>query len=76
FRLIVINLDPQAHYSLVVGKTNATKVIFDKDWLFGLCYAMDGVIRDETFIEKGIWRFLSTVFDLERTNQLNLLPTR
>ncbi|CCI26255.1 conserved hypothetical protein [Microcystis aeruginosa PCC 9809] len=37
---------------------------------------MDGVIRDETFIEKDIWRFLSIVFDLERTNQLNLLPDK
>ncbi|NCR64327.1 MAG: hypothetical protein GPJ26_20365 [Microcystis aeruginosa LG11-05] len=34
------------------------------------------VIRDETLIEKGIWRFLSIVFDLERTNQLNLLPDK
>ncbi|MDJ0540768.1 MAG: hypothetical protein PX481_19255, partial [Microcystis sp. M53603_WE2] len=33
-------------------------------------------IRDETLIEKGIWRFLSIVFDLERTNQLNLLPDK
>ncbi|WP_125730488.1 hypothetical protein [Microcystis viridis] len=35
-----------------------------------------GVIRDETLIEKDIWRFLSIVFDLERTNQLNLLPDK
>ena len=35
-----------------------------------------GVIRDGTLIEKGIWRFLSIVFDLERTNQLNLLPDK
>ncbi|MFM7476853.1 MULTISPECIES: hypothetical protein [unclassified Microcystis] len=34
------------------------------------------VIRDETLIEKGIWRFLSIVFDLEGTNQLNLLPDK
>ncbi|WP_174718061.1 hypothetical protein [Microcystis viridis] len=34
------------------------------------------VIRDETLIEKDIWRFLSIVFDLERTNQLNLLPDK
>jgi len=30
-------------------------------WFFGLSYAMDGVIRNET---------------LERTNQLNLLPDK
>jgi len=35
-----------------------------------------GVIRDETLIEKDIWRFLSIVFDLERTNQLSLLPDK
>jgi hypothetical protein len=35
-----------------------------------------GVIRDGTLIEKGIWRFLSIVFDLERTNQLSLLPDK
>ncbi|UGS11272.1 MULTISPECIES: hypothetical protein [Microcystis] len=34
------------------------------------------VIRDGTLIEKDIWRFLSIVFDLERTNQLNLLPDK
>ncbi|MFM6790406.1 MAG: hypothetical protein ACKPJP_27970 [Microcystis panniformis] len=34
------------------------------------------VIRDGTLIQKGIWRFLSIVFDLERTNQLNLLPDK
>ena len=33
-----------------------------------------GLLRNETLIEKDIWRFLSIVFDLERTNQLNLLP--
>ncbi|CCI22596.1 hypothetical protein MICAG_1820004 [Microcystis aeruginosa PCC 9808] len=38
-----------------------------------MSYAIDGVIRDETLIEKDIWRFLSIVFNLERTNQLNLL---
>ena len=35
-----------------------------------------GVIRDETLIEKDVWRFLSSIFDLERTNQLNLLPDK
>ncbi|AVQ70961.1 hypothetical protein MiYa_04737 [Microcystis aeruginosa NIES-2519] len=35
-----------------------------------------GVIRDETIIYKDIWRFLSIIFDLERTNQLNLLPDK
>ncbi len=39
------------------------------DEFFGLCYAMDGVIRDETLIEKDIDAILSIVFDLERTNQ-------
>ncbi|TRV23182.1 MAG: hypothetical protein EWV88_12180 [Microcystis wesenbergii Mw_MB_S_20031200_S109D] len=33
-------------------------------------------IRYETLIEKDIWRFLSIVFDPERTNQLNLLPDK
>ena len=47
-----------------------------KIWLFGLSYATDRIIRDETLIEKDIWRFLSIVFDLERTNQLNLLPDK
>jgi hypothetical protein len=41
-----------------------------------LSYATDRIIRDETLIEKDIWRFLSIVFDLERTNQLNLLPDK
>ncbi|MCE2661626.1 MAG: hypothetical protein LW716_02165 [Microcystis sp. 53602_E8] len=35
-----------------------------------------GVIKDGTLIYKGIWRFFSIVFDLERTNQLNLLPDK
>ncbi|WP_287715545.1 hypothetical protein, partial [Microcystis sp. M144S2] len=35
-----------------------------------------GLLRNETLIEKDIWRFLSIVFDLERTNQLNLLPDK
>ncbi len=35
-----------------------------------------GVIRGGTLIEKDIWRFLSIVFDLERTNQFNLLPDK
>ena len=34
------------------------------------------VIRDRTLIEKDVWRFLSIVFDLDRTNQLNLLPDK
>ena len=37
---------------------------------------MDGGIRDGTLIEKDVWRFLSIVFDLGRTNQLNLLPDK
>ncbi len=47
-----------------------------KKRFFGLSYAIDRIIRDETLIEKDIWRLLSTVFDLERTNQLNLLPDK
>ncbi len=35
-----------------------------------------GLLRNETLIEKDIWRFLSIVLDLERTNQLNLLPDK
>ena len=34
------------------------------------------IIRDGTLIEKDVWQFLSIVFDLERTNQLNLLPDK
>ncbi|BAG00342.1 unknown protein [Microcystis aeruginosa NIES-843] len=41
-----------------------------------MCYATYRVIRNETLIEKDIWRFLLIVFDLERTNQLNLLPDK
>ncbi|TRU97042.1 MAG: hypothetical protein EWV75_08155 [Microcystis wesenbergii Mw_QC_S_20081001_S30D] len=43
---------------------------------FGLCYAIDGFTRSETLTEKGIRRFLSIGFDLERTNQLSLLPNK
>ncbi|TRV69892.1 MAG: hypothetical protein EWV52_17790 [Microcystis panniformis Mp_MB_F_20051200_S6D] len=28
------------------------------------------------FFTKNLWQFLSIVFDLERTNQLNLLPDK
>ncbi len=45
-------------------------------WFFGLSYATYRVIRNETLIEKDIWRFLLIVFALERTNQLNLLPDK
>jgi hypothetical protein len=45
-------------------------------WFFGLSYATYRIIRNETLIEKDIWRFLSIVFDLERTNQLSLLPDK
>ncbi|CCI30503.1 hypothetical protein MICAI_120004 [Microcystis sp. T1-4] len=38
--------------------------------------ATDRIIRDETLIEKDIWRFLSIVFALELTNQLNLSPDK
>ncbi|TRT95732.1 MAG: hypothetical protein EWV45_06910 [Microcystis flos-aquae Mf_QC_C_20070823_S10D] len=41
-----------------------------------MSYAMYRIIRNETLIEKDIWRFLSIVFDLERTNQLSLLPDK
>ncbi|OPF15540.1 hypothetical protein B1L04_23965 [Microcystis aeruginosa KW] len=41
-----------------------------------MSYATYRVIRNETLIEKDIWRFLLIVFDLERTNQLNLLPDK
>ncbi len=45
-------------------------------WFFGLSYATYRIIRNETLIEKDIWRFLSIVFDLERTNQLSFLPDK
>ncbi|TRT64612.1 MAG: hypothetical protein EWV67_09590 [Microcystis sp. M_QC_C_20170808_M2Col] len=38
-----------------------------------MCYATYRVIRNETLIEKDIWRFLLIVFDLERTNQLKTI---
>ncbi|MFN6258933.1 hypothetical protein [Microcystis sp.] len=41
-----------------------------------MSYATYRIIRNETLIEKDIWGFLSIVFDLERTNQLNLLPDK
>ena len=47
-----------------------------KTRFFGLSYATYRVIRNETLIEKDIWRFLLIVFDLERTNQSNLLPDK
>jgi hypothetical protein len=50
--------------------------IYTKLGLFGLSYATYRVIRNETLIEKDIWRFLLIVFYLERTNQLNLLPDK
>ncbi|MCE2664211.1 MAG: hypothetical protein LW716_16300 [Microcystis sp. 53602_E8] len=56
----------------VMSENLARKLI----WLFGLSYATDRIIRDETLIEKDIWRFLSIIFDLERTNGLNLLPDK
>ena len=52
--------------------TGASKTIR----LFGLSYATDRIIRDETLIKKDIWRFLLIVFNLERTNQSNLLPDK
>ncbi len=51
-------------------------MISDQLWFFGLCDAMGGVLRDEILTEKGILRFFSSVFALERTNQLNLLPNK
>ena len=41
-----------------------------------MSYARYRIIKRETLIEKDIWRFLSIVFDLELTNQLNLLPDK
>ncbi|WP_287170989.1 MULTISPECIES: hypothetical protein [unclassified Microcystis] len=41
-----------------------------------MSYATYRIIRNEILIEKDIWRFLSIVFDLERTNQLSLLPDK
>ncbi|TRT71605.1 MAG: hypothetical protein EWV91_20545 [Microcystis aeruginosa Ma_QC_Ca_00000000_S207] len=41
-----------------------------------MSYATDRIIRNETLIEKDIWRFLSIVFNLERANQLSLLPDK
>ncbi|MFM6632355.1 MAG: hypothetical protein ACKPJT_10285 [Microcystis panniformis] len=37
---------------------------------------MNGGVRDGTLVERGIWRFWSIVFDLERTNQLSPLPDK
>ncbi len=51
-------------------------MISDQLWFFGLCDAMDGVLRDEILTEKGILRFFSIVFALERTNQLGLLSNK
>ena len=47
-----------------------------KFWLFSLSSARDRIIKDETLIEEDIWRFLSIVFALEQTNQLNLLSDK
>jgi hypothetical protein len=57
----------------VIALSQAKAITF---WFFGLSYATYRIIRNETLIEKDIWRFLSIVFDLERTNQLSLLPDK
>ncbi len=45
-------------------------------WLFGLCYAMDGgYIGCNPYIERHLAIFVDC-FDLERTNQLSLLPDK
>ncbi|AVQ71494.1 hypothetical protein B5D77_09415 [Microcystis sp. MC19] len=45
-------------------------------WLFGLCYAIDGGYRGwNPCIEKHLAIFV-IIFDLERTNGLNLLPDK
>jgi hypothetical protein len=70
---------PMAQETLVIG-ANPPKIKLpptqDELRFFGLSYATYRVIRNETLIEKDIWRFLLIVFDLERTNQLNLLPDK
>ncbi len=63
----------QTEYNLVRDLSILGNPVYLEVRFFGLSYAIDGVIRDETLIEKDIWRFLSIVFNLERTNQLNLL---
>jgi hypothetical protein len=64
------NLHSETNFYLIIA-LNCKDIRF-----FGLSYATDSIIRDETLIKKNIWRFLSIVFDLERTNQLNLLPDK
>ena len=44
--------------------------------LFGLCYAMDGSYKGwNPYIERHLAIFVNC-FDLERTNQLSLLPDK
>ncbi|TRU71030.1 MAG: hypothetical protein EWV47_17810 [Microcystis viridis Mv_BB_P_19951000_S68] len=50
--------------------SNISENGFFEKRFFGLSYAKDRITRDETLIEKDIWRFLSIIFDLELTNQL------
>ena len=45
-------------------------------WFFGLSYAMDGIVRNETLIETDVAAIFANCFRLERTNQLNLLPDK
>jgi hypothetical protein len=39
---------------VVKEETLTAYTLIQPTWFFGLCYAMDGVIRDETLIEKDI----------------------
>ncbi|MDB9506070.1 hypothetical protein PN502_02960, partial [Microcystis aeruginosa CS-338/01] len=79
FSIITNKIEHQSSLILISQERCAEMYYSDEKLdlrFFGLSYAMDGSIRDETLIEKDIWRFLSIVFDPERTNQLNLLPDK
>jgi hypothetical protein len=67
------------NYSILQSSNKVTvSIVLNLNrWGSSVCVMQcTGVIRDGTFIEKNVWRFLSIVFDLERTNQLNLLPDK
>ncbi|WP_287717024.1 hypothetical protein, partial [Microcystis sp. M31BS1] len=50
--------------------------IYLDNWLFGLCYAMDGSYKGwNPYIERHLAIFVNCFF-LERTNQLSLLPDK
>jgi hypothetical protein len=65
----VKNLD---HLGLVAGIIDEIGIVE----IINEQVSMNWVIRVSSLIEKDIWRFLSIVFDLERTNQLSLLPDK